>query len=88
MLCHDSAQSTGSNSGRRRSVIVVVVVVFVVVVVVVVVVLTQRLALGIYFSKPAWVHGLLYVAASRVRSSLCCFVVSGEEMHNCTVMAL
>jgi ATP-dependent DNA helicase PIF1 len=39
---------------------------------------------GIYFSAPAWAHGLLYVAVSRVRCTLDCFFVGcvGATVHN------
>lgn len=30
---------------------------------------------GIYFPRPVWAHGLLYVAMSRVRRACNCFVV-------------
>jgi hypothetical protein len=42
---------------------------------------------GIYFAKPSWTHGLLYVAASRVRTANCCFIVSTDNVvHNCTLL--
>ena len=39
---------------------------------------------GIYFERPTWAHGLLYVAVSRVRRSSDCFWVGqpGELVHN------
>ena len=39
---------------------------------------------GIYFSKPTWAHGLLYVAVSRVRREKDCFFVGkhGKAVEN------
>ena len=41
-------------------------------------------AVGIYFSRPSWAHGLLYVAASRVRSVQTCFIVCTSDVVNVT----
>ena len=41
-------------------------------------------AVGIFFSKPSWTHGLLYVAASRVRSGRACFIVGTTDVVNVT----
>jgi hypothetical protein len=40
---------------------------------------------GIYFSRRAWTHGLLYVAVSRVRRAADCFFVGrdGDSVDNC-----
>jgi len=41
---------------------------------------------GIFFTRNAWAHGLLYVAASRVRCGAHCFIYGavGKEVHNCS----
>ena len=39
---------------------------------------------GIFFTKRTWTHGLLYVAVSRVRNAIDCFIVGtvGESVFN------
>lgn len=41
---------------------------------------------GVYFSRPTWAHGLLYVAISRARRQRDCFFVGilGASVHNFT----